>query len=74
MTWDGKQVVAVDGISVRVPSTGHSSPLGLESFTRDMPRCVPMGRWDRERDSFTPATKMSTRFAGFMTGTCQILL
>ena len=40
----------------------------LASISRDMPRSVPLGRWDCDQDTFTPATKMSTRFAGFMTG------
>lgn len=62
------QVVAVDAMSMRLPSRMPAEQVSLQSFARDMPRAVPLGRWDCERDSFTPAAKVSTRFAGFMTG------
>lgn len=74
MTVVAEQVVAVEGFSVRLPSTRPAEPANLTSFTEDMPRCVPIGRWDCERDSFTPATRMSTRFASFMTGTPRLNL
>ena len=58
----------MDAISVRLPTNRPADFVDVASLARDMPRAVPLGRWDCDSDGFTPDTKLSTRFAGFMTG------
>jgi len=64
--------VAVQSLAFRVaaPSSGQQPP-GLEVFATDMPRPVPLQRWDADD---TRLAGNSARFGGFMDGAYREVL
>lgn len=71
------QAVVADAAAVRLAGTDATND-GLAALQRDLPRAVPLGRWDADEHAPQHA-KHGGRFSGFLDGmqsliTCFLIL
>ena len=58
------QAVVADAALVRMAGA-DAAPGGMAALQRDMPRAVPLGRWDADASQHA---KHGARFSGFLQG------